>query len=545
MAPRSFKRTFGIKCRILPTPRQIQFLQRNFGCARKVYNLLVEEGNQRDAEAVAWHEKDPEGRADKHYPHKWTTEKEFKKEYPYLKEADSIGLQSAREHYHEARSRHFEGAGRSQFKSKWDYPRTYTTKNQGYQEDPNEGTVRVCQRGKKTWLHVPKIPKNKVRDIDEETGEFTGKTHREDDDIQIILPRKITDTMRIHSVTLGQNADGSYYASLSIEETITAEDPEEQEERDYQTLATLCYGGDLGLKNYLVGTDGISYDDPADYRKLEERHRREQRKLGKQRARLKKQGKCLSECRNYQKQKKRVAKIAKRIARKREDFRHKLSRWLVDSFDLIALEDLHVVGMLKNHHLAKAVSESAWADFIKKVQYKAEWEGKTVVLVSQWFPSTRTCSCCGAKTGPHGAGDLGVREWVCPECGAHHDRDGNASWNILLEGLRVAASGEDELASIWGRVYELVLSHHKASFGEPIGQVAPVPTDGTSGVAWGKDDGAGSPVLESYPGVYTESAVGPLGGHRVDLGEPGVSKKSASTPEEHGAEAQCLMVSAI
>lgn len=156
---------------------------------------------------------------------------------------------------------------------------------------------------------------------------------------------------------------------------------------------------------------------------------------------MKKQGKHLSGCRNYQRQKRRSAKIA----RKREDFRHKLSRQLVDSFDLIALEDLHVVGMLRNHHLAKVVSESAWSDFIHKVQYKAEWEGKTAVLVSQWFPSTRTCSCCGARAGLHGAGDLGVREWVCPECDARHDRDANTSWNILLEGLRIVASGDDEM----------------------------------------------------------------------------------------------------
>ena len=525
MNMRSFKKTYGIKCVILPTPRQITFLQKNFGCARKVYNLLVEEGNKRDTEAVAWHNENPEERESKTYPYTWSTNSQLKKEYPYLKEADSLGLKNARKHYMQARNRHFEGAGRPQFKSKWDYPRTYTTDNQGYQEDPDEGTIRIYHKGKTDWLHVPKLPKNTIRIIDENTGESGKKTHKEDDDIQIILPKKITDNMRIHSVTLGQNADGSYYASLSIEETITIDNPEEQEEQDYQLLATLCYGGDLGLKSYLTGTDSISHNDPSDYKKLEERHKREQRKLGKQRNRLKKQGKCLSTCKNYQKQKKKVAKIAARIARKREDFRHKLSRQLVDSYSFIALEDLHVVGMLRNHHLARAVSESAWSDFIRKVQYKAEWAGKTVVLVSQWFPSTRTCSCCGAITGPHGVSDLGVREWVCSECGAHHNRDVNASWNILLEGLGVAASGDDELALVWGRVYELVLARYKAGF-ELNGQVAPVPTVGTAGVAWGKDDGEGSPTLESYPGMYTELAVVTSGCLGSDLGEPGVSKKS-------------------
>jgi len=531
MSTRSFKRTYGVKCVILPTPRQITFLQKNFGCARKIYNLYVEEGNKRDA-AAAWHEEDPEGRADKTYPYKWTTEAEYKKEYPYLKEADSHGLQNAHKHYLEARKRHFEGAGRPQFQSKWDYPRTYTAQNEK-DDGPGTGTVRVYHKGKHDWLHVPKLPKNTVRDTDETTGQpvANGKTHKEDDDIQLILPKRITDNMRILAATLGQNADGFYYASLSVEETITVDDPEEQEERDYQLLASLCYGGDLGLKSYLTGTDGISHDDPADYEKLEEKYKREQRKLGKQRARLKKQGKCLSECRNYQRQKRRVAKIVARIARKREDFRHKLSRCLVDSFDFIALEDLHVVGMLRNHHLARTVSESAWADFIHKVLYKAEWEGKTVVLVSQWFPSTRICSCCGAKSGPHGAGDLGVREWVCPECGAHHDRDVNASWNILLEGLRMVASGEDEMALVWGRVYEFVLARHKESF-EPNGQVAPVPTVGTAGVAWGKDDGEGLPNPESYPGMYTEPVVAASGCLGSGLSELGVSKKSQGSRDQ-------------
>lgn len=532
MSTRSFKRTYGIKCVILPTPRQITFLQKNFGCARKIYNLYVEEGNKRDAEAVAWHKEDPEDRADKTYPYTWTTEAEYKKEYPYLKEADSHGLQNAHKHYLQARDCHFKGAGRPQFKSKWDYPRTYTAQNEK-DDGPGTGTVRVYRKGKHDWLHVPKLPKNTVRNTDETTGKpvAEGKTHKEDDDIRIILPKRITDDMRILAATLGQNADGSYYASLSVEETITAEDPEEQEERDYRLLASLCYGGDLGLKAYLTGTDGISHNDPANYKKLEEKYKREQRKLSKQRARLKQQRKRLSECRNYQKQKRRVAKVATRIARKREDFRHKLSRYLVDSFDLIVLEDLHVVGMLRNHHLAKAVSESAWADFIEKVQYKAAWEGKTVILVSQWFPSTCACSCCGAKSGPHGVGDLGVREWVCPECGAHHDRDGNASWNILLEGLRIVSSGEDELAPVWDQVYELVLARHQESF-ELVGRVATVPTVGTTGVAWGKDDGEGSPNPESYLGMYTEPAVVASGCLGSGLSESRVSKKSQGNRDQ-------------
>lgn len=521
--------TYGITCEIRPTPRQITFLQQNFGCTRKVYNLLVEEGNKRDAAAVEWHAEDPEGRKGEAYPYTWIPEAQYKEEHPYLRKADAHALQQARAAYFEARKRHFEsGAGRPKFKSKWRGNRTYTAINDNYQDGPSEGYIRLWQTGNKWWLTVPKLPKKRVHDISEKTGRKLKRTHPEDDGIRIIVPARLRrlvagGTIQIRRATLGYRPDGSYYASLHVTETLGRES--EPTAKPVDNLAALCFGGDLGLKSYLVGTDGVSYDDPGDYEALEKRLHREERKLGKQRSRLQKRGLNLGSCKNYQRQRRKVARLRRRIANKREDFRHKLSRQLVDSYDLIVLEDLHVASMLRNHCLARGISEAAWADFVGKVSYKAEWTGKRVVLVDRWFPSTRTCSCCGAKTGPHGAGDLGVRFWVCPECGARHNRDENASWNILLEGLRIAASGEDEAATVWGRVRELVLARHKMSFGELVGRVAPALTDGTSGIAWVEDDGVGAPMPESDSNVYTERGCGVCLAGR-GLSEFEVSRKS-------------------
>ena len=252
-------------------------------------------------------------------------------------------------------------------------------------------------------------------------------------------------------VTIEYTAAHEWYASFIIEEQIEFKDS-----HDYDTIDSLLalddeallkriFGGDLGLETYVYGTDGISYDDPAlaDYKKLEAKLHREQRKLGKKRTRLVKEGRKLCDARNYQKQRVRVARIYEKIRRKRHDFLHKLSHQLVNSHDVLAFENLCVKGMLKNHYLARGISDAAWGIFIRYCTYKAEYAGKTLVQVSRWYPSTRTCSVCGEKTGPRGAKDLGVREWVCPVCGARHVRDENAAWNILFEGLRVLSETED------------------------------------------------------------------------------------------------------
>ena len=121
-----------------------------------------------------------------------------------------------------------------------------------------------------------------------------------------------------------------------------------------------------------------------------------------------------------------------KIANKRADFQHKLSRKLVDDHDAIVLESLNIIGMLKNHHLAKSISDAGWSEFIRQLKYKSDWSGKKVVEIGMFEPSSKTCHCCGYKLDKL---SLDVREWTCPRCDSIHDRDINAAINIRAFGI--------------------------------------------------------------------------------------------------------------
>lgn len=136
---------------------------------------------------------------------------------------------------------------------------------------------------------------------------------------------------------------------------------------------------------------------------------------------------------NYQKAKLKLAKFHKYIANIRKDFLHKLSTNLLKEFDIICLEDLNIKGLMKNK--GKSYQDVAQSEFITMLKYKAEWYGKTIVQISRWFPSSQLCSECGFKN--PALKDTSIREYDCPECGTHHDRDINAAINILREGLRI------------------------------------------------------------------------------------------------------------
>ena len=169
-------------------------------------------------------------------------------------------------------------------------------------------------------------------------------------------------------------------------------------------------------------------------KKYEDKLKREQRKLSKRCKLAKDSDKKLSDSKNYQKQKKKVAKIHTKIRNKRKDFINKLSTDIINNHDIICIEDLNIKGMLKNHKLARSISDVSWSEFVRQLEYKANWYGRIIVKVPTFYPSSKTCSSCGNVKETL---KLSERIYKCECCGLEIDRDYNASINILRKGLEI------------------------------------------------------------------------------------------------------------
>ncbi|EME3506688.1 transposase, partial [Enterococcus faecium] len=197
-------------------------------------------------------------------------------------------------------------------------------------------------------------------------------------------------------------------------------------------------GIDLGITDFAILSDGQKFDNNKFTSKMEKKLKREQRKLSRRALLAKQKGINLFEASNYQKQKRKVARLHEKVMNQRTDFLNKLSTEMIKNHDIICIEDLNTKGLLRNHKLAKSISDVSWSSFVTKLQYKADWYGRKIIKVDKWFPSSQICSECGHKDGKK---PLDIREWTCPICHAHHDRDINASINILTEGLRLHSMG--------------------------------------------------------------------------------------------------------
>ncbi|PHV64145.1 IS200/IS605 family element RNA-guided endonuclease TnpB [Cyanobacterium aponinum] len=220
---------------------------------------------------------------------------------------------------------------------------------------------------------------------------------------------------KLKSVTVSMTSSGKYFASCLYD------DGQDLPEQNSEGKAV---GIDLGVKDFAITSDGSKYGNLNHYRKYEQKLAKKQRRLAK-----KQKG-----SNNRNKARKAVAKVHEKITRCREDFLHKLSRKLVDENQVIVVENLAVKNMVKNHKLAKSISDCGWGQFCTMVKYKAEWDGKTYIEVDRFFPSSKTCNHCLHQVDSL---TLDIRSWQCPKCGTIHDRDVNAAKNIRDEGLRI------------------------------------------------------------------------------------------------------------
>lgn len=310
----------------------------------------------------------------------------LKKDFPWLKETYSQVLQSA--------VLNLSGAFVNFFEKRAKYPR--------FKSKHGRQSIQYPQHVKllKNCISLPKI------------GEVKAEFHRMYEG-------------KLKTVTVSLNPSGDYYASLLFE--IEGDEPE-------ATTEGKAVGVDLGINHFAVTSDGSKFDNPKHLALHERNLKRKQQKLSRQ-----------QKGSNTRKKSKRlVALVHQRIANTRKDFLHKLSRRLVNENQVIAVESLNVKSMVKNHNLAKAISDCSWSTFVEMLRYKCEREGKVLIQIDRFFPSSKTCSECLYQIQEL---PLEVRVWICPNCGTHHDRDINAAINILTEALRLLASGTGATAS--------------------------------------------------------------------------------------------------
>ena len=357
--------------RIYPNKEQEIQLAKTFGCCRFVYNqTLAYRKNAYEKEKKSVSKTDCNNYCNR----------ELKKVYEWLKEVDKFALTNAIYNMDSAYQKFFkEHAGYPKFKIKRDNRQSYTT-------NFTNGNITVdFDRGR---IKLPKLKRVKI------------KLHRKS-------------LGQIKAATISKVPSGKYYVSILVE-------------TEYSPLVKTNgqIGVDLGIKDLCITSNGKKYENPKTIKKYEKKLAKLQRQLA---------GK-IKGSKNYQKKRKQIALCHEKITNTRRNYLHKISSEIINENQVIVSENLQIKNMVKNHNLAKSISDTSWYELTRQLEYKSKWNGRTYIKIDRFYASSQICFSCGYKN--TNVKDLKVRDWICTFCNTKHDRDINAAKNILAEGLR-------------------------------------------------------------------------------------------------------------
>lgn len=371
------------KVRIYPNKNQEILINKTFGCTRFIFNQMLSERSD------VYEELKDDKR--KLYEYKYKTEKQYKDEFSFMKEVDSISLQQARVDLDTAFKNFFQSRSGKRRGKKVGFPKWRSKKENRKSYRTQNVHNNIFIDFNKKQIKLPKL----------------GLVSYTDDRLFYAV---------IKNVTIEKTPTGKYFASICVEESIDTSIHQVSSE-------SKAVGLDYDSKNLFTNNENQVAGYPRFFRKYEKRLAKEQRRKDRRQKGSKRR----------EKQRVRVAKIHEKIALSRKDFHHKLSTHIVKNYDIIGVETLNMQAMSQCLNLGKSTMDNAWGMFVNMLEYKCEWYGKHLVFADKFYASTKTCSNCGYK---NIALTLKDRDWDCPVCHIHHNRDQNAGINLMNNAVK-------------------------------------------------------------------------------------------------------------